>query len=98
MKKPKKLYIHNPNLLNAVCLDEVDPAVLRKSFFLSQLCPTSHIHFTGHADFFVDEKYRVSVCQEGKGNRLDSSVIVMEDMIERGKGHVIPLWLAGFTY
>ncbi len=97
-KKPKKLYIHNPNLLNAVCLDEVDPAVLRKSFFLSQLCPTSHIHFTGHADFLVDEKYRVSVCQEGKGNRLDSSVIVMEDMIERGKGNVIPLWLAGFTY
>lgn len=97
-KKPKKLYIHNPNLLNAVCLDEVDPAVLRKSFFLSQLCPTSRIHYTEHADFLVDEKYRVSVCQEGKGHKMDSSVIVMEDMIERGKGHVIPLWLAGFTY
>lgn len=97
-KKPKKLYIHNPNLLNAVCLDEVDPAVLRKSFFLSQLCPSSHIHYTDHADFLVDEKYRVSVCQEGKGQKMDRSVIVMEDMIERGRGHVIPLWLAGFTY
>lgn len=97
-KKPKKLYIHNPNLLNAVCLDEVDPAVLRKSFFLSQLCPISRINYTDHADFLVDEKYQVAVCQEGKGHKLDSSVIVMEDMIERGRGNVIPLWLAGFTY
>lgn len=97
-KKPKKLYIHNPNLLNAVCLDEVDPTVLRKSFFLSQLCPMSRINFIEHADFLVDEKYRVTICQEGKGYKQDSSVIVMEDMIERGRGNVIPLWLAGFTY
>ncbi|MEG0795817.1 MAG: AAA family ATPase [Odoribacter sp.] len=97
-KKPKKLYIHNPNLLNAVCLDEVDPGVLRKSFFLSQLCPVSHINYTEQADFFVDEKYEVIVCQEGKGRHLDSSVIIMEDMIEKGKKNVIPLWLSGFTY
>lgn len=97
-KKPKKLYIHNPNLLNAVCLDEVDPIVLRKSFFLSQLCPMSRINFTEYADFLVDEKYRVTICQEGKGHKQDSSVVVMEDMIERGRGNVIPLWLAGFTY
>lgn len=97
-KKPKKLYIHNPNLLNAVCLDEVDPVVLRKSFVLSQLCPVSRINYTDHADFLVDEKYQITICQEGKGHKMDSSIIVMEDMIERGKGNVIPLWLAGFTY
>lgn len=97
-KKPKKLYIHNPNLLNAVCLDGVDPTVLRKSFFLSQLCPVSRINYTDYADFLVDDRYRVSVCREGKGRHLESSLIVMEDMIERGKGNVIPLWLAGFVY
>ncbi len=97
-KKPKKLYIHNPNLLNAVCLDEADPAVLRKSFFLSQLCPMSRMNYTDRADFLVDEKYKVAICQEGKGHKFSSSVVVMEDMIERGCGHVIPLWLAGFTY
>lgn len=97
-RKPKKLYIHNPNLLNAVCLDVVDPIVLRKSFFLSQLCPMSRINYTDQADFLVDERYRIAVCQEGQGQKYDSSVVVMEDMIERGKGNVIPLWLAGFTY
>lgn len=97
-KKPKKLYIHNPNLLNAVCLDEADPTVLRKSFFLSQLCPVGRINYADQVDFLVDERYRVAVCQEGKGNKMDSSVIVMEDMIERGRKNVVPLWLAGFTY
>lgn len=97
-RKPKKLYIHNPNLLNAVCLEKVDPTVLRKSFLLSQLCPMSRIAYSEQADFLVDEKYRVIVCGEGKSRRYDGSMVVMEDMLERGKGNVIPLWLAGFTY
>ena len=66
-KKPKKLYIHNPNLLNAVCLEDVDTTVLRKSFFLSQLCPMSRITYTERADFLVDGKYRIAVCGEGNG-------------------------------
>lgn len=97
-KKPDKLYIHNPNLLNAVCLDDVDAGVLRKSFFLCQLCPVNHINYSGHADFLIDGKYEVDVRQEGGGGKVNSSVIVMEDMIERGKGNVVPLWLAGFLY
>lgn len=97
-KKPKKLYLHNPNLLNAVCLDEVDATVLRKSFFLSQLCPISRINYTERADFLVDEQYEIAVCGEGEGRKFDASVIVMEDMIERGKGNIIPLWLTGFVY
>lgn len=97
-KKPKKLYIHNPNLLNAVCLNGGDEAVLRKSFFLSQVCPVAQINYTDQADFLVDTTYRVAVCQEGKGQQLGASAVVMEDMIERGKGNVVPLWLAGFMY
>lgn len=97
-KKPKKLYIHNPNLLSAVCLDDVDRMSLRKSFFLSQLCPINRINYTEHADFLVDGKYKVDIRKEGEKKKAESSVIVMEDMIERGKENVIPLWLAGFTY
>lgn len=97
-KKPKKLYIHNPNLLSAVCLDDVDRMSLRKSFFLSQLCPINRINYTEHADFLVDGKYEVDICKEGEKKKAEPSVIVMEDMIERGKENIIPLWLAGFTY
>lgn len=97
-RKPKKLYIHNPNLQTAVCLDQVDRNTLRKSFFLSQLCPIYRINYTENADFLVNGKYKVDVCQEGEGKKKETSVIVMEDMIERGNGNTIPLWLAGFTY
>jgi len=97
-KKPKKLYLHNPNLLNAVCLDEVEPTILRKAFFLSQVCPLSQINYSEHADFLLDGKYEICVCEEGKTPKSDVPLIVMEDMIERGKGNIIPLWLAGFMY
>lgn len=97
-KKPNKLYIHNPNLFNAVCLDDVDGDVIRKTFFLSQLCPVNRINFIENADFLVDGRYEVSVRQEGKKGKTGESSIIMEDMIERGRGNIIPLWLAGFTY
>lgn len=97
-KKPKKLYLHNPNLLNAICLEEVDIKVLCKSFFLSQLCPNYRIQYTDHADFLVNGKFEVKICLEGEGKKVHSPVVVWEDMIERGEGNVIPLWLAGFTY
>lgn len=97
-KKPNKLYLHNPNLLSAVCLDEVDAEVMRKTFFLSQLCPVHRIHYTDKADFLIDGRYSVNVCQEGQGKRSRGDSILMEDMLERGEGNVIPLWLAGFVY
>ena len=65
---------------------------------MSQLCAVNRMNYTDEADFLVDGQYPVLVCQEGKGRKAQDSVIVMEDMIERGKGHVMPLWLAGFTY
>lgn len=97
-KKPNKSFIHNPNLFNAVCLDDADAGMLRKTFFLSQLCPVNRISFTEKADFRIDEKYDVNVRREGERGRMATGSIIMEDMIERGKGKVIPLWLAGFVY
>jgi hypothetical protein len=97
-RKPNKLYIHNPNLLNAVCLDEVDTGVMHKTFLLSQLCPVHRINYSENADFLIDGTYNVNVCREGERSRNRREGIVMEDMAERGKGNIIPLWLAGFVY
>lgn len=97
-RKPKKMYMHNPNLLNAVCLDDTDPEVVRKSFFLSQLCPMYSMNYTEQADFLVEGRYPVTVCRGGRGGKAEAPVVRMEDMIERGRGNVVPLWLAGFVY
>lgn len=86
--------MHNPNLLNAVCLDQTDSLMIRKTFLISQLCAVAKLNFSGNEDLFVNQKYEVSVRQQGDKGRVRDSVILMTDMIERGKKNVIPLWLA----
>ena len=65
---------------------------------LSQLCPVHRINYSENADFLIDGTYNVNVCREGERSRNRREGIVMEDMAERGKGNIIPLWLAGFVY
>lgn len=96
--KPNQVYIHNPNLLSAVCLDKLDPYVLRKTFFVSQLRAVSKLYYSEIEDFLVDGRYDVSVRLEGEKGRIKDSSIIMADMIERGTKNVIPLWLVGFLY
>ena len=96
--KPNQVFLHNPNLLNAVCLDQTDSFMIRKTFLISQLCAVAKLNFSGNEDLFVNQKYEVSVRQQGDKGRVRDSVILMTDMIERGKKNVIPLWLAGFVY
>lgn len=96
--KPNQVFLHNPNLLNAVCLDQTDSLMIRKTFLISQLCAVAKLNFSGNEDLFVNQKYEISVRQQGDKGRVRDSVILMTDMIERGKKNVIPLWLAGFVY
>ena len=96
--KPNQVFLHNPNLLNAVCLDQTDSFMIRKTFLISQLCAVAKLNFSGNEDLFVNQKYEISVRQQGDKGRVRDSVILMTDMIERGKKNVIPLWLAGFVY
>ena len=96
--KPNQVFLHNPNLLNAVCLDQTDSLMVRKTFLISQLCAVAKLNFSGNEDLFVNQKYEVSVRHQGDKGRVRDSVILMTDMIERGKKNVIPLWLAGFVY
>lgn len=96
--KPNQVFLHNPNLLNAVCLDQTDSLMVRKTFLISQLCAVARLNFSGNEDLFVNQKYEISVRQQGDKGRVRDSVILMTDMIERGKKNVIPLWLAGFVY
>ena len=96
--KPNLVYMHNPNLLCAVCLDEVDGMMVRKTFFVSQLCPVAKLHYSEGEDFLVDGTYDVSVRAEGDCGRIKGGTVVMGDMVERGRKNVVPLWLAGFVY
>ncbi|KIO46016.1 MULTISPECIES: AAA family ATPase [Sanguibacteroides] len=96
--KPNQVYLHNPNLLNAVCLDNTDAATVRKTFLVSQLCPVASLNYSENADFLVNGRYDILVRQEGDKRRIKDNLIIMTDMIERGKKNIVPLWLTGFVY
>lgn len=96
--KPNQVYLHNPNLLNAVCLDNTDAATVRKTFLVSQLCPVASLNYSENADFLVNGRYAILVRQEGDKRRIKDNLIIMTDMIERGKKNIVPLWLTGFVY
>ena len=96
--KPNQVFLHNPNLLNAVCLDNTDSLMVRKTFLVSQLCAVAKLNYSGNEDLLVNRKYEVSVRQSDDKGRVRDSVILMTDMIERGEKNIIPLWLAGFVY
>lgn len=96
--KPNQVFLHNPNLLNAVCLDDTDSLMVRKTFLVSQLCAVAKLNYSGNEDLLVNREYEVSVRQSDDKGRVSDSVILMTDMIERGEKNIIPLWLAGFVY
>ncbi len=97
-RKPNRVYMHDPNLLNAVCLETVDDAALKKSFFLSQICGICDVDYVPYADFLVNGTHGVNLITSVSNFKLNKKLIFLDDKILSGKGNKIPLWLTGFLY
>lgn len=100
-KKPNKVYLHNTNLLYAISPENVDEANLRETFFYNQVGPDRKIASTDRGHFLVNNQYNFEI--SGSNNDVESKFrtedfFVAADMIERGEGNKIPLWLFGFLY
>ena len=101
LKKPNKVYLHNTNLLYAISPDSVSDNSLRETFFYNQVGVGSVLTSTDRGHFKVDQKFNFEI----KGSSVDiepkfrtEDYFVAADMIERGEGNTIPLWLFGFLY
>ncbi len=101
LKKPNKVYLHNPNLLYAISPDNVSENSLRETFFYNQVGVGSVLTSTDRGHFKVDQKFNFEI----KGSSVEiepkyktEDYFVAADMIERGEGNTIPLWLFGFLY
>nr|WP_320120625.1 AAA family ATPase [uncultured Marinifilum sp.] len=100
-KKPNKVYLHNTNLLYAISPDNIDEATLRETFFYNQVEPGRLITSTDMGHFMVDDKYSfyISDSSDNSDSKLRTeNCFEAADMIERGEGNKIPLWLFGFLY
>jgi len=101
LKKPNKVYLHNTNLLYAISPDSVSEKSLRETFFYNQVGVGSILTSTDRGHFKVDQKFNFEI----KGSSVDiepkfrtEDYFIAADMIERGEGNTIPLWLFGFLY
>lgn len=101
MSRPDKIYLDNPNLMQALARD-MDVGCARETFMLNQLRAAGHeVAYPPQGDFLVDGRYLFEVGGAGKGftqiKDVPDSYIAADD-IETGTGDKIPLWLFGFLY
>lgn len=97
-KKPNEVYLHNPNLIYAVSTKDVSNDALAKTFFLNQMSNVYSVNYTPDADFLVNGEYGFTVGEKKKKSNSGNNCYIAKDMIEKGKGKEIPLWLFGFLY
>ena len=98
--KPDKIYLNNPNLNFAYCV-ESKIGTVREVFFANQLQHTHQLNMPPKGDFLVDDTYLFEIGGKNKTFKqikdIENSFVVADD-IEVGFGNKIPLWLFGFLY
>ena len=99
LKKPARVYLQNPNLLYSVARGEINPEVLYKTFFSSQLNYHHKLSFCREGDFFV-EGFGIFKIGGKLKQREDTTSKIWQtvEMTEVGKNQQIPLWLLGFLF
>ena len=97
---PKKIYLNNTNLMNALG-SRVSKGTQRETFFANQAGAVSDLLIPKQGDFLADGRYIFEVGGPHKTfdqiAGLPDSYLAIDDM-EVGNGNRIPLWLFGCLY
>lgn len=99
-KKPSKIYMYNSNLMYPICpVEEVNPNVVRESFFFNQLQKDNQVNAgVRGTQFLVNKKYNFKVEDSRKLRSVQDSICYAVDNLRIGSENLIPLWLFGFLY
>ena len=102
VRKPDKMYLENPNMLYALCLEKTNIGTARETFVVNQLGYQHRIEYgKKNGDFKIDGKY---VFEVGGATKTFNQVAglpdsyILADDIEWPVGNKLPLWLAGLLY
>lgn len=101
MNKPEKIFLNNPNLINALAEIQSNQGTLRETFFLNQLQVMHAVSWSDKSDFLVDNKYTFEIGGKNKSHKQITGIensFIAADNIEFAWGNKIPLWLFGFLY
>lgn len=101
MQKPDKVYIHNPNILQALS-KQVNVGTIRECFAVNQLSVGHVVEYSKtQGDFKVDGKLTFEVGGKDKSFEQIANIpdsYVLADQIAMPVGKKLPLWLIGFIY
>lgn len=97
---PKKIYLNNSNLMNALST-KVSEGTMRETFFANQVGAVMSLTMPKQGDFMANGKYLFEVGGSRKTfnqiANLPNSYLAIDD-IEVGSGNRIPLWMFGWLY
>lgn len=97
---PKKIYLNNTNLMNALG-SKISKGTQRETFFANQVGAVTDLLIPKQGDFLADGRYIFEVGGPQKTfyqiAGLSDSYLAIDD-IEIGNGNRIPLWLFGCLY
>jgi len=98
---PEKVFIDNPNLMQAISAEKVNVGTVREIFFMNMLIANHNIALDKQGDFIVDHHTVFEVGGKNKNfnqiKNLPNAYLAL-DQIETGIKNKIPLWLFGFLY
>lgn len=97
---PEKIFIDNPNLMQAMTKNQSNVGTIREIFLINMLV-NHDIALCKDGDFVIDHQYVIEVGGKKKDfNQIKhlSNAYLAVDQIESGIDRKIPLWLFGFLY
>ena len=101
LTSPKKIYLNNTNLINALGSRVSKEGTQRETFFANQVGAVTDLLIPKKGDFLADGRYIFEVGGPHKTfdqiAGLPDSYLAIDDM-EVGNGNRIPLWLFGCLY
>lgn len=101
LQKPDKIFVENPNIMDAMTLDTVNEGTKRECFLVNQLRNSHKVEYTKRGDFLVDGSYTIEVGGKSKDGSQIAGVenaFIASDDTEYAYGNKIPLWAFGFLY
>lgn len=101
LQKPDKIFVENPNIMDAMTLDTVNEGTKRECFLVNQLRNNHKVEYTKRGDFLIDGSYTIEVGGKSKDGSQIAGVenaFIASDDTEYAYGNKIPLWAFGFLY
>jgi len=101
LSKPEKIYLHNPNIAEAITHVQTNSGTNRETFFINQVSEEHSVNYSKIGDFVVNNQTVFEIGGINKKRKqvqqIENAYIVKDD-IEFGNDRTIPLWLFGFLY